>query len=119
MINQLAKEVFENAKSKGFYDKPLSVSEKICLIHSELSEALEADRKGKYSVCGSLTEHMKLNKDNLDQNLIFKMGFVQHVKDTFEDELADTVIRCLDLAASMNINLEWHIKTKMRYNSMR
>ena len=35
-----------NAKNKGFWDKPREFGTLIALIHSELSEALEADRKG-------------------------------------------------------------------------
>jgi cell fate (sporulation/competence/biofilm development) regulator YlbF (YheA/YmcA/DUF963 family) len=48
MINQLAKEVHENAKAKGFFDKEKNIGEMLALIHSEVSEALEADRKNKY-----------------------------------------------------------------------
>lgn len=43
---QFAKEVHETAKSKGWWEKPRSTAESIALMHSELSEALEADRAG-------------------------------------------------------------------------
>jgi NTP pyrophosphatase (non-canonical NTP hydrolase) len=46
MINELAKQVHENAKAHGFFDKERNIGEMLCLIHSEVSEALEADRKG-------------------------------------------------------------------------
>jgi NTP pyrophosphatase (non-canonical NTP hydrolase) len=36
-----------------------------------------------------------------------------------EDELADIMIRVMALAAYKGINLESHIKAKMRYNSLR
>lgn len=49
----------------------------------------------------------------------FKRAFVSTVKDTFEDELADVMIRVMDLAAFKGIDLEAHIKAKMRYNSLR
>ena len=45
MINRLAKEIHKNNVSKGFYDKEKNIGEMLCLIHSEVSEALEADRK--------------------------------------------------------------------------
>lgn len=48
MINKLAKEAYENAKRKGFYDKPIEMGTRISLIHSEISEALEADRNDRY-----------------------------------------------------------------------
>jgi NTP pyrophosphatase (non-canonical NTP hydrolase) len=46
MINQLCKQAFETAKSKGWHDEPRETGTLLALIHSEVSEALEADRKG-------------------------------------------------------------------------
>lgn len=48
-INELCKEAYENAKSKGFHDKPVEMGTRLALIHGEVSEALEADRESKYS----------------------------------------------------------------------
>ncbi|MCS0789540.1 hypothetical protein NX021_15410 [Cytobacillus firmus] len=45
-INQLCKEAYETAKSKGWHDEPRETGTLLALIHSEVSEALEADRKG-------------------------------------------------------------------------
>ena len=45
-INQLSEEIHNNAKNKGFFDEPKNIGEMLCLIHSEVSEALEADRIG-------------------------------------------------------------------------
>ena len=38
-----------------------------------------------------------------------------YLKNTFEDELADVIIRVLDLCAFKGIDIESHIKAKMRY----
>ncbi len=46
-LNLLAHDIHENAKSKGFYDDVVSFPQSIALIHSELSEALEAHRNGE------------------------------------------------------------------------
>ncbi|MFT4415303.1 MazG nucleotide pyrophosphohydrolase domain-containing protein [Fredinandcohnia humi] len=46
MINNLCKQAYETAKSKGWHDKPVETGTLLALIHSEVSEALEADRKG-------------------------------------------------------------------------
>lgn len=46
-INVLAEQIHEIAKSKGFYDEPVSFPQAIALMHSELSEALEAHREGE------------------------------------------------------------------------
>ncbi|MGE6756289.1 MazG nucleotide pyrophosphohydrolase domain-containing protein [Rossellomorea sp. NPDC071047] len=45
-INQLCTEAFEIATSKGWHDEPREMGTVLALIHSEVSEALEADRKG-------------------------------------------------------------------------
>jgi NTP pyrophosphatase (non-canonical NTP hydrolase) len=46
MINNLCKEAYLIAKSKGWHDEPREMGTILALIHSEVSEALEADRKG-------------------------------------------------------------------------
>jgi len=45
-INQLCKQAYETAKSKGWHDEERETGTLLALIHSEVSEALEADRKG-------------------------------------------------------------------------
>lgn len=123
MINKLAEEIHENAKNKGFYDVEINLGEKLCLIHSEVSEALEADRKNHYT---NLKKSWHI-KGMADKNFgatffsdeVFKNEFERSVKNTFEDELADVMIRIMDLAAFKGIDLEGHIKAKMRYNAMR
>ena len=44
-INTMAKLVHENAKAHGWWDWERPIPELLCLIHSEVSEALEAYRK--------------------------------------------------------------------------
>lgn len=46
MINSLCKQAYETAKSKGWHDEERETGTLLALIHSEVSEALEADRKG-------------------------------------------------------------------------
>lgn len=123
MINQLAQQVHQNAKDKGFFDSEKNIGEMLCLIHSEVSECLEADRKDQY--CDLDNENWNVDGRSLREDLKdfddvqFLQTFKISVKDTFEDELADVVIRCMDLAAFKGIDLEAHIKAKMRYNSLR
>lgn len=114
-INEIAKAAYDNAVSKGFYENPPSVAERIALIHSEASEALECDRKGKYCLISPLGIKEMHRQDDAE----FSKDFENYIKDTFEDELADIIIRVLDLAASRDIDLEAHIAAKMRYNSLR
>jgi len=111
MLNNLAKEIHENNVKKGFYENEKNIGEMLCLIHSEVSEALECDRKGKYCNYYPLLEFT--HEDEM------KADFETRIKDTFEDEMADIIIRVLDLCAFKEIDIESHIKAKMRYNSTR
>jgi hypothetical protein len=103
MINKLAEEIHANAKNKGFFDTEKNIGEMLCLIHSEVSEALEADRENHYT---NLKEDWYI-KGLADKNygasfcgdVAFKNEFEKSVKNTFEDELADVMIRVMDLAA--------------------
>lgn len=115
MINELAKQIHQNAKDKGFYDEGHSknVGEKLMLIVSEVSEALEAHRCDKF--CTSDPDIII----GMDGDFLFQKNFQLKIKNTFEDELADAVIRILDLSAWVGIDIEAHIKAKMRYNSLR
>lgn len=118
MINELAREIHENAKSKGFYEEEKNIGELLCLIHSEVSEALEADREDSHTDWDNFNAELKAQKSEGYRDA-WKTSFDLHVKDTFEDELADIMIRVMDLAAYKGINLEEHIKLKMTRNSLR
>ena len=114
MMNELAKQIHENAKAKGFYDKERNIGEMLCLIHSEVSEALEADRKNLYCPECAIDDLCEI-----PDNAFFLHAYNEDVKGTFEEEMADIVIRVMDLCAFKKIDLESHIKAKMRYNSLR
>lgn len=46
MLNDLRDECYQNALLKGFHDEKREVGTALALIHSEVSEALEAHRHG-------------------------------------------------------------------------
>lgn len=106
-LNEMAKAVYQGNKDKGFWDKERNVGETLMLVVTELAEALEAHRKGNTA------------PPTLNMPEISKENFEMFFKDTFEDEIADAVIRILDLCGGWNIDLEWHVREKVKYNVSR
>ena len=116
-LDKLAEDIFEANKAKGFWDEAIvenvpfevaggtiyaddflperrNTGELIALMHSELSEALEAHRK-----------------DKQDDHLPQYKGL--HV------ELADALIRILDFAGAHDIRIGEIVKAKLAYNANR
>lgn len=93
-MNILRDKAHTIAKAKGFWDNPLRNEVYLMLVITELSEAVEADRKGKR------TEGLDLDwaKATVDEMHLLQEHFPEKIKDTVEDELADAIIRLLDLA---------------------
>lgn len=113
-LNEFCKINNENVRAKGFWDdmhnaikhlkesgvdealvsatKNAFISQKLDLIHSELGEATEAMRKQNYGL---------------------------ERKDTFEDEIADVMIRLCDLCGELDIDIEKQIEWKFNHNKTR
>lgn len=118
-IKKIAQEIHQNNVEKGFWEdkQTKNVGEVLMLCVSELSEALEAHRKNKFA------NLVQFNQDRqstpFHENSATIQAFKDNVKDTFEDEIADTVIRLFDLCEGFGIDLETHIRLKLEYNKTR
>lgn len=135
-LNELAIEAYKNALDHGFYDAELKMDDvvsgdldksiafqhfvfgqRIALIHSELSEALEADRKNMFADLEAFNNQKQITpRTGVDP---FLDKFEMYIKDTLEDEIADALIRILDLCAARNIDIGNHVRLKMEYNARR
>ena len=119
-INRLAHEIHEDNKRKGFYDRgERNIGEMLALIHSEVSEALECDRKGRHCEAEPQEKTQLMMLMPKADGAFYAEQFEQRIKDTWEDELADVFIRLLDLAAYTGVDLDTHVFLKMKYNRTR
>ncbi len=101
-LNTLSKEVYEANKAKGFHDVEVSNETLLMLVITELSKAVEADRKGRRAQWDAynkdLNYYCNWSKDSIGYKEREIHAFSVYIKDSLEDELADAVIRLLDLA---------------------
>lgn len=114
-LNQLKNEIFVNAKKKGFYDDEPVVDKpkRLLLIISEAVEAMEADRDGVYMKELPPEPSFGFNAEE------WKLWFDENIKNTYQDELADILIRTLDHFAAIGADPDFHVTRKMQRNSLR
>lgn len=115
-INELTKEIHDNALAHGWWDNPRSFGEIIALCHSELSEALEGDRNGDANVYHDCT--MPLEKQ--DGSCVGDCEYCSGGKpEGVAVEMADCIIRILDWAGQVGVDMEQIILAKHEYNKGR
>ena len=125
-LNELSKQIYEDNKLRGFDASKENIGQTLMLIVSELSEALEADRAGKRCMLRVFKRDLSYARLDISDfepsnsnNDWIKNRFETTVKDTFEDEIADTFIRLFDLCGALDIDIEKHIELKLQYNQSR
>lgn len=78
------------------------------LIITEIVEAVQADRKDRHADTARFKECMAAIERTGDD--WFMTAFAEHIDGTVECELADIIIRCLDLAGLRNIEFDYALK---------
>lgn len=102
-LNKLRDKAYQCAVVHGWHDENLSDEHFLCLVISELMEAVEADRKGMHANRANFEYYMKQRKRDDGE---FMYAFKHDIKDSVEDELSDACIRLLDLAGLRGYDLD-------------
>ena len=120
-LNELSRAAHENAVKHGWWEDVKSNEHYLMLALTEIAEMVEADRKGNSAIInhirkqGNLAAAKKIRLiDHVDNAPDFNAAFVEMVKNTIEDEMADVVIRLLDLAG--HLGMDFDKMSEMRYH---
>lgn len=115
MLNELAKEIHDNAVAHGWWDEDRSFGDIVALCHSELSEALEeyrANRPMAYTVFQS--------GPGATADLITDMSVWGKDKpEGIAVEMIDCIIRILDWCAKEGVDVDKLLYAKHQYNRTR
>ena len=103
--NSLRDQAYSNATKHGFHDKAESVEHDLCLVFTELGEAVNADRSGLRADVAEFSKRYIYNGSDDSSVSLCRTAFESFIKDTLEDELADAIIRLLDLCGYLQIDL--------------
>ena len=100
-LNEDRDRAFKIATDKGFYKQPINRECELFMIVTELSEAINALRNKRHTeLSGWTTSDYSYNDEYMHR-------FENCCKDTFEDELADTLLRALSLAGALGTDLRY------------
>lgn len=102
-LNELRDRAYKTACEHGWHDEKYSNEHFLCLVISELMEAVEADRKRMHAFRTPFEDF--ICRFTTDPDHAYKVAFDEYIKDSVEDELSDAVIRLLDLAGLRQYDL--------------
>lgn len=107
ILRKMQTEVVKCNTDNGWYDKDRTPGEGLALIHSEVSEWLEALRRWDIADATG-----RIGTQHGDENILPKPEGVG-------SEAADVLIRLLDECDRQNIDLGFEYRRKMEYNKTR
>lgn len=105
-LNALRDECYKIACEHGWHDEEHSERHFLCMVISELMEAVEADRIDRHADLESLNDAASVYP--------WVRCFATYVKDTVENELADAAIRILDLAGLQDCDIGEAVTVRLK-----
>lgn len=119
-LNKLRDEAYRIACEHGFHEEEHRDEHWLMLVITEISEAVDADRKGRRANYSEFTKDMEEYKVFLppeERKRLFNLYFVKYIKGSVEEELADVVIRLLDFAGLKKVDLSKIRKRGVRWET--
>lgn len=113
-INELKDRAYKIACEHGWYDEEHSLIHHLMLVITELSEAVNADRIGKYAQRKMFERESVTPQLNPEEHWCY--CYQTFIKDTVEDELADAAIRILSLLGKHEVKLDEELFKKETIN---
>ena len=100
-LNEWAKQIHENACQHGWHEEKRSPAHFMALIMTEVAEAIEADRNSRRVSKDNMVKFVAVTTEEENYHVtdaMFTIAYQEYIKGTVEEELADAVIRILDMA---------------------
>lgn len=112
-LTHMAQVIYRANVAKGWWSSPAeTIASKLLLIHSEVSEATEELRFARPCPKGG----PDVDYDDLRA---LRHGGQLPKPEGFSVEIADVIIRCLDLCGRLDIDIEDVVRRKVIYNTTR
>ena len=109
-LNELAHKIHESNKLRGFDVAQDNIGQSLMLIVGEISEAMDAHQCGRFADMKEYDSEIAYLAENFPRANIeggFRLSpFEKYIKNTFEEELADIVMRTLDFCAAFDVDIE-------------
>lgn len=105
-LNKLRDKAYKCAVAHGWHEEKKSNRHWLCLVISELMEAVEADRKGKHANLNMYHEIKKNYTPIIPKENGFIFSYEETIKGSVEEELADACIRLFDYAGVTEYDLD-------------
>lgn len=105
-LNKLRDKAYKCAVAHGWHEEKKSNRHWLCLVISELMEAVEADRKGRHANVNMYHEICRSYIPSIPKKNGFIFAYEETIKGTVEEDLADACIRLFDYAGVTEYDLD-------------
>ena len=115
-FDSLCVRAYQNAVKHGFHEQNYHDFHYMMLIITELSEAVNADRKGKYANRTMFEKNFDTPQTNPESH--WRFCYEVFIKDTVEDEFSDAAIRIFDYVGLKDSNINDSIFKEEAYSDL-